>query len=69
MNEAQPSAADENAFLKTHSWDESPAWHLALKEGADDETKARYAFVYQGPPPRPPNGPDRLPLPGRGMAP
>ncbi len=45
-NEAQPSAADENAFLKTHSWDEYAAWHLALTEGANDETKARYAFVY-----------------------
>jgi hypothetical protein len=45
-NEAQPSAADENAFLKTHSWDEYAAWHLALTEGATDETKARYAFVY-----------------------
>jgi hypothetical protein len=23
-----------------------PAWHLALTEGASDETKARYAFVF-----------------------
>jgi hypothetical protein len=45
-NEVQPRAADENAFLKTHSWDEYAAWHLALTEGAKDETKARYAFVY-----------------------
>jgi hypothetical protein len=45
-NEAQPRAADENAFLKSHSWDEYAAWHLALTEGAKDETKARYAFVY-----------------------
>jgi hypothetical protein len=45
-NEAQPRAADENAFLKSHSWDEYAAWHLALTEGANDETKARYAFVY-----------------------
>ena len=22
------------------------AWHLGLTEGATDETKARYAFVY-----------------------
>jgi hypothetical protein len=42
----QPSAADENAFLRLHSWDEYAAWHLALTEGASDETKARYAFVY-----------------------
>jgi hypothetical protein len=45
-NEVQPKAADENAFLKSHSWDEYAAWHLALTEGAPDETKARYAFVY-----------------------
>src|ERR671919_3107513 len=45
-NEVQPRAADENAFLKTHSWDEYAAWHLGLTEGASDETKARYAFVY-----------------------
>ncbi len=44
--EAQPSAADENAFLKDHSWDEYAVWHLGLTEGATDETKARYAFVY-----------------------
>ncbi len=45
-NEAQPKAADENAFLEAHSWDEYAAWHLALTEGAPDETKARHAFVY-----------------------
>jgi len=42
---AQPRAADENAYLRTHSWDEYSAWHLGLTEGAADETKARYAFV------------------------
>jgi hypothetical protein len=31
---------------ETHSWDEYSAWHLGLTEGADEETKARYAFVY-----------------------
>ena len=44
--EAQPSAADENAFLESHSWDEYAAWHLGLTEGASEETKARYGFVY-----------------------
>jgi hypothetical protein len=43
---AQPSAEDENAFLASHSWDDYGAWHLALTDGANDETKARYAFVY-----------------------
>jgi hypothetical protein len=45
-NEVQPSADDENAYLKNHSWDEYSEWHLGLTEGANDETKARYAFVY-----------------------
>jgi hypothetical protein len=44
--ERQPRADDENRYLKSHSWDDYEAWHLALTEGASDETKARYAFVY-----------------------
>jgi hypothetical protein len=44
--ESQPKAETENEFLKTHSWDEYAAWHLGLTDGANDETKARYAFVY-----------------------
>jgi hypothetical protein len=44
--EVQPRAADENRFLKSHSWDEFAEWHLGLTDDAEDETKARYAFVY-----------------------
>jgi hypothetical protein len=44
--EVQPKAADENAFLRNHSWEEYAEWHLGLTEGAADETKARHAFVY-----------------------
>ena len=44
--EAQPSAEDENAYLERHTWEEYAGWHLGLTEGANDETKARYAFVY-----------------------
>ncbi|MCI0687707.1 MAG: hypothetical protein L0Y54_10790 [Sporichthyaceae bacterium] len=44
--EVQPRADDQNAYLETHSWDEYGEWHLGLTEGAADETKARYAFVY-----------------------
>ena len=42
----QPKAADENAFLKGHPWPEYAEWFLGLTDGAADETKARYAFVY-----------------------
>jgi len=45
-SDAQPNAAAQNAFLEKHSWEEYAAWHLGLTEGANDETKARYAFVY-----------------------
>jgi hypothetical protein len=44
--DAQPRAADENAYLKSHSWDDYAAWHLALTDGASDESKVRYAFVF-----------------------
>ncbi len=44
--EAQPSADDENAFLKAHSWNEYAEWHLGLTDGASDETKGRYGYVY-----------------------
>ena len=43
---AQPRAADQNAFLKSHDWDDYAAWHLGLTDGAKEHTKARYAFVY-----------------------
>jgi hypothetical protein len=44
--DVQPNADAQNAFLDKHSWDDYSAWHLGLTEGANDETKARYAFVY-----------------------
>ena len=44
--DVQPRAKEENTFLASHSWDEYGEWHLGLTEGAADETKARYAFVY-----------------------
>ncbi len=44
--DVQPGADDENAFLASHSWDEYAEWHLGVTEGATDETKSRYAFVY-----------------------
>jgi hypothetical protein len=44
--EVQPQADAQNTFLERHSWEEYAAWHLGLTEGANDETKARHAFVY-----------------------
>ena len=46
LGRPQPTAADENRFLESHTWTEYAEWHLGLTDGAADETKARYAFVY-----------------------
>ena len=46
LGDVQPRAKEENAFLESHSWDEYGDWHLALTDGASEETKARYGFVY-----------------------
>ena len=44
--DVQPKADAQNAYLDAHSWDDYAKWHLGLTEGANDETKARYAFVF-----------------------
>jgi hypothetical protein len=44
--DVQPAASDENDYLDSHTWEEYGEWHLALTEGANDETKERYAFVF-----------------------
>jgi hypothetical protein len=44
--DVQPGASAQNDFLESHSWDEYALWHLGLTDGANDGTKARYAFVY-----------------------
>jgi hypothetical protein len=38
--DVQLRAREQNAFLKTHSWEEYAAWHLGLTEGADEENVA-----------------------------
>jgi hypothetical protein len=44
--EVQPDAVAQTAYLEAHSWEEYADWHLGLTEGATDDTKSRYAFVY-----------------------
>jgi hypothetical protein len=43
--DVQPDASAENRYLESHAWDEYAEWHLGLTDGANDETKGRYAFV------------------------
>ncbi|EAP99166.1 hypothetical protein JNB_03320 [Janibacter sp. HTCC2649] len=44
--DVQPDADAQNAFLQEHEWDDYAVWHLGLTKDANDETKARHAFVY-----------------------
>jgi hypothetical protein len=44
--DVQPKADTENAYLEAHGWDEYAGWFLGLTDGAADETKGRYAFVF-----------------------
>ena len=43
--DVQPDAEAQNTYLESHSWEQYAAWHLGLTEDANDETKARHAFV------------------------
>ncbi len=44
--DVQPDSEAENAYLAKHNWSDYAAWHLGLTEGANEETKARHAFVF-----------------------
>lgn len=42
----QPRAAAETAYPERHGWEKYGQWFLGLTDGASEETKARYAFVF-----------------------
>ncbi len=44
--DVQPNADVQNSYLERHSWDDYALWHLGLTDGANEGTKARYAFVF-----------------------
>ena len=46
--DVQPSAEEQNVYLEKGGWADYGAWHLGLTEEANDETKARHAFVVGG---------------------
>ena len=52
--DVQPSAADENAFLESHSWDEYADWHLGLTEGACRRDEGAVRVRLRRLPARPP---------------
>ena len=44
--EVQPRADDENRYLERHDWEAYGGWFLGLTDGAGEETKGRFAFVF-----------------------
>ena len=45
-SEAAPTAAEENAFIEKHGFDEYAKWHLGVDESKPADTKGRYSFPY-----------------------
>ena len=45
-SEHQPSAQDENEYLKEHGFGEYRKWYLGIDTGEDEDTKGRYKFPY-----------------------
>jgi len=44
--EHQPSAEEENEFIRLHGFDEYAKWHLGIDDGHAEDTKARYKFPF-----------------------
>jgi hypothetical protein len=42
----QPSAEQENEFIRAHGWSEYAKWHLAIDDRHGENTKARYKFPF-----------------------
>jgi hypothetical protein len=45
-SEHQPSADEENEFIRHHGWNEYAKWHLGKDDGHPDQTKDHYKFPY-----------------------
>jgi hypothetical protein len=45
-SEHQPSAEQENEFLRQHGFKEYAKWYLGIDEDEHEETKGRYKFPY-----------------------
>jgi hypothetical protein len=45
-SEHQPSAGEENEFIRQHGFEEYAKWHLGIDERHAEDTKARYKFPY-----------------------
>jgi hypothetical protein len=45
-SEHQPSAEQENEFIRRHGFGEYGKWHLGIDDEEHEETKGRYKFPY-----------------------
>jgi hypothetical protein len=45
-SEHQPSASEENEFIRVHGYDEFGKWHLGINDEKHAQTKGRYEFPY-----------------------
>jgi hypothetical protein len=45
-SEHQPSAEDENEFIRLHGMDEYAKWHLGIDDEKSKDTKGAYEFPY-----------------------
>ena len=45
-SEHQPSAEQENEFIRLHGLDEFAKWHLGIDDEQGSHTKGRYKFFY-----------------------
>jgi hypothetical protein len=45
-SEHQPSAAEENEFIREHGYSEYARWHLGVDNEKREDTKGRYKYPY-----------------------
>jgi hypothetical protein len=45
-SEHQPSAKQENEYLRLHGWDAYGKWYLGIDDEEDEQTKGYYKFPY-----------------------
>ncbi len=45
-SEHQPSAQNENEFIRLHGFGEYGKWHLGIDDAEPEKVKARYKFPY-----------------------
>lgn len=45
-SEHQPSAADENAYLDKHGYEDYGKWYLGVDDEQNTETKSHYKFPF-----------------------